>query len=232
MAGAKNPVLTQSIKAEKRKPKGDIKFLISLNEEQKNAKAIIIDNPITVLLGHAGSGKTLVAVQTAIDQYFKGEFDKIIISRPTVTAGEELGFLPGTIKEKMDPFLAPIFSNMYQLYNKEKIDKMIEDGDIEIIPFAFMRGRTFLKSIVILDEAQNLSDNHMEMAIGRLGKNSKMIICGDTAQIDLKNKKDSGLAFLRRVEEAVAGFKIITLKENHRHPIVTEVLGVYSNYKS
>ena len=136
----------------KRRPKNPIKFQISLNEEQKRAKSLILDNPITVLKGMAGSGKTLVACQVALDMLFNKEVDKIIITRPTVSK-EDIGFLPGDIKEKMDPWLAPIYHNLYGLYNKEKIDKEIEYGNIEIVPFAFVRGRTFVNSFIIVDEA-------------------------------------------------------------------------------
>lgn len=229
----KNPDLTSQIKRDKAKNKGEINFQLSLNEEQKDAKRIILEqgNDMTVLLGHAGSGKTLLAVSIGLSQLVKGVFDNIIITRPTVTAGEDIGFLPGSLEDKLDPFLQPIYSNMYQLWGKENVNKLIEANKIEVIPFAFMRGRTFLNSLVIIDEAQNISHNQMAMAIGRLGKSSKMIICGDTAQIDLKNKKESGLSFLRRVEEDVKGFKIITLKENHRHEMVEKVLAVYDKYK-
>ena len=127
---------------EKRKPKGEIKFKLSLNEEQKEAKQIILDNPVVLLKGMAGSGKTLLACQIALDMVFKREMEKIIITRPTV-AKEDIGFLPGDLKEKMDPWLAPIYSNLYLLYEKEKIDKMVTENNIEIVPFAFMRGRTF-----------------------------------------------------------------------------------------
>lgn len=215
---------------EKRKPKGEIKFQISLNEEQKEAKAEILQNTITVLKGMAGSGKTLVACQVALDMLFKREIEKIIITRPTV-AKEEIGFLPGNMKDKLDPWLAPIYANLYILYNKEKIDKLLEENVIEVLPFAFMRGRTATNSFIIVDEAQNVTDTQMEMVIGRLGIGSKMIICGDTSQIDLKSKKDSGLDFLKKIEMEVPFFKIITLLKNHRHPIVPQILDVYKRYQ-
>ena len=123
---------------EKRKPKGEIKFKLSLNEEQKEAKQIVLDNPVVLLKGMAGSGKTLLACQIALDMVFKREMEKIIITRPTV-AKEDIGFLPGDLKEKMDPWLAPIYSNLYLLYDKEKIDKMVTENNIEIVPFAFMQ---------------------------------------------------------------------------------------------
>lgn len=221
---------TDEIFRSKNKPKNPIKFNLQLNDEQKEAKALILENPITVLKGMAGSGKTLVAVQAALDMLFTKEIDKIIITRPTV-AKEDIGFLPGDLKEKMDPWLAPIYHNLYALYNKEKIDKELEKETIEIVPFAFMRGRTFLNSFVIVDEAQNVTHDQMETVIGRLGKQSKMVICGDLAQIDLKNKKETGFSFLSRIEEHVDGFRVMALKQNHRHEIVSPILQVYQDFR-
>jgi phosphate starvation-inducible PhoH-like protein len=214
----------------KRRPKNPIRFNIQLNEEQKNAKEIILANPVTVLKGMAGSGKTLVAVQTALDLLFTKQIEKIIITRPTV-AKEDIGFLPGDIKEKMDPWLAPIYHNLYLLYDKVKIDKEVEEGRIEILPFAFMRGRTFVNAFVIVDEAQNVTHTQMEMVLGRLGKGSWMAICGDLAQVDLKNKKETGFSFLSRLEEQVKGVRVVVLKKNHRHPIVEPILEVYQTFR-
>jgi len=221
---------TDEVFLSKRRPKNPIKFNISLNEEQKAAKEIILANPVTVLRGMAGSGKTLVAVQTALDLLFTKQIEKIIITRPTV-AKEDIGFLPGDIKEKMDPWLAPIYHNLYLLYDKAKVDKEVEDGRIEILPFAFMRGRTFVNTFVIVDEAQNVTHTQMEMVLGRLGIGSRLSICGDLAQIDLKNKKETGFSFLTRLEEQVQGVKVVTLKKNHRHPIVEPILEVYQTFR-
>jgi len=215
---------------EKRKPKGPIKFKTNLNEEQKAAKETILQTPITLLRGMAGSGKTLLACQIALDMLFKKDAEKIVITRPTV-AREEIGFLPGDIKEKLDPWLAPIYANLYLLYDKEKIDKMITDGTIEIVPFAFMRGRTFPNNVVIVDECQNITHAQTELVLGRLGKGGKMIFCGDLSQTDLKNKKDSGIGFFNRLEENIKGVKVITLKTNHRHEIVEPILKVYEDYR-
>mgnify|MGYP003341730750 CR=1 FL=1 len=215
---------------EKRKPKGEIKFKLSLNEEQKEAKQIVLDNPVVLLKGMAGSGKTLLACQIALDMVFKREMEKIIITRPTV-AKEDIGFLPGDLKEKMDPWLAPIYSNLYLLYDKEKIDKMVTENNIEIVPFAFMRGRTFPNCFVIVDECQNITHQQTEMMLGRLGKGGKMVFCGDLSQVDLKSKKDSGISFFTRLEEHIKGVRIITLKTNHRHEIVEEVLKVYAEFR-
>jgi phosphate starvation-inducible PhoH-like protein len=215
---------------EKRKPKNPISFKIQLNEEQKVAKQLILDNPVVLLKGMAGSGKTLVACQVALDMVFKKEVERIIITRPTV-AKEEIGFLPGDLKEKMDPWLAPIYANLYMLYDKAKIDKMIQDQTIEIVPFAFMRGRTFPDAFVIVDECQNITHGQTEMILGRLGKGGKMVFCGDITQTDLKNKKDSGIGFFTRLEENIRGVKIVTLKTNHRHEIVEPILKLYSEYR-
>ena len=210
----------------KRKPKNPIKFQISLNDEQKRAKGIILDNPITVLKGMAGSGKTLVACQVALDMLFNREINKIIITRPTVSK-EDIGFLPGDIKEKMDPWLAPIYHNLYGLYNKEKIDKCIADGQIEVIPLAFMRGRNLSNCCVVVDESQNITHRQMELLLGRICNGSKMIICGDIAQIDLKDKKMSGFNFICTNFKEVPGFAVVSLKTNHRDPIVEQILEIY-----
>jgi len=221
---------TDEIFTQKRRPKNPIKFNVHLNDEQKQAKATIFANPITVLKGMAGSGKTLVAAQVALDLLFTKQVKKVIITRPTVSK-EDIGFLPGDIKEKMDPWLAPIYHNLYMLYNKEKVDKELEKENIEIVPFAFLRGRTFTDSFIIVDEAQNVTHSQMEAVLGRLGKGSKMVICGDLAQIDLKDKKDTGFSFLSRLEEQVKGFSVFTLLANHRHTIVSPMLEVYKTFR-
>jgi phosphate starvation-inducible PhoH-like protein len=221
---------TDEVFVQKRKPKQPIKFNVQLNEEQKRVKSTILEADITVLKGMAGSGKTLLATQVALDMLFTKEVEKIVITRPTVSK-EEIGFLPGDIREKMDPWLAPIYHNLYILYNKDKIEKEIELGNIEIVPFAFMRGRTFTNSFVIVDEAQNVTHNQMEAVLGRLGQGSKMVICGDTSQIDLKDKRESGFSFLSRIEEQVKGFRVEVLKQNHRHRIVPDILEVYQTFR-
>lgn len=215
---------------QKRRPKNPIKFNVQLNEEQKQAKNTILDSPITVLKGMAGSGKTLVATQAALDMLFTGQVDKIVITRPTVSK-EEIGFLPGDLQAKMDPWLAPIYHNLFMLYSEEKIRKEMENGRIEIVPFAFMRGRTFVNSFVIVDEAQNVTHSQMETVIGRLGKGSKMVICGDLAQIDLRDKRETGFSFLARIEEQVEGFRTASLAYNHRHEIVAPILNVYKTFR-
>ncbi len=221
---------TDEVFVQKRRPKNPIKFNVTLNEEQKLAKKLILENPVTVLKGMAGSGKTLVATQVALDLLFTKQISKVIITRPTVSK-EEIGFLPGDIREKMDPWLAPIYHNLFMLYNEEKVRKEMDNGNIEIVPFAFMRGRTFVNSFVIVDEAQNVTHSQMETVIGRLGKGSKMVICGDLAQIDLKDKRETGFSFLARLEENVPGFVTHSLEYNHRHNIVAPILEVYKTFR-
>ena len=217
---------TDEIHRKQRIVKNPIKFKISLNEEQKEAKQQILDNTLTLLAGKAGSGKTLLACQVALDGLLRRHYSKIIITRPTVSK-EEIGFLPGDLREKMDPWIQPIYQNMYALYDKVKIEKLIEDGKIEIVPLAFMRGRTFLDSCIIVDEAQNVTHEQMEMISTRIGLRSKMIICGDDHQVDLKSRKESGFRFLHSAARRVKNMCSITLLQNHRDPIVDDLILIY-----
>jgi len=213
---------------QKRKPKNPIKFKVTLNEEQKKAKAKILSNTVTLLAGSAGSGKTFLACQIALEKLFMKECDKIIITRPTVSK-EEIGFLPGDLREKMDPWVQPIYQNMFALYDKVKIEALIQDGKIEIVPVSFMRGRTFLDSVVIVDEAQNVTHEQMQMIVTRLGLRSKMIVCGDDHQVDLKSKKDSGFRFLYSASRKIKNMCGISLKTNHRDPIVEDLINLYDD---
>jgi phosphate starvation-inducible PhoH-like protein len=211
--------------------KNPIKFDIQLNEEQKQAKAVILYNKVTVLKGSAGSGKSMVAAQVALDLLFNHQVEKIILTRPAVTAGEDIGFLPGDKDSKLAPYTAAIYDNMYRLYKKDKVDKELQDGRIEVIPLGFMRGRNLSNCCVVVDEAQNITDRQMELLLGRLCIGSRMIICGDSAQIDLKDRKLSGFEFLAKHMTDVPGFAVVTLKTNHRDPIVEDILGVYKNFR-
>lgn len=214
---------------QKRIVKNPIKFNISLNEEQKLAKEQILNNTVTVLAGKAGSGKTLLACQVALDGLFRRHYEKIIITRPTVSK-EEIGFLPGDLHQKMDPWVQPIYQNMYLLYGKERVDPFIKEGKIEIVPVAFMRGRTFLDSCVIVDEAQNVTMTQMEMIATRIGLRSKMIVCGDDGQVDLKNRRESGFKFLYNLGKKVKNVCSVTLFKNHRDPVVDDLIEVYEEY--
>jgi phosphate starvation-inducible PhoH-like protein len=142
---------------------------------------------------------------------------------------EEIGFLPGDLREKMDPWVQPIYQNMFALYDKVKIEALIQDGKIEIVPVSFMRGRTFLDSVVIVDEAQNVTHEQMQMIATRIGLRSKMIVCGDDHQVDLKSKKDSGFRFLYSASRKIKNMCGISLKTNHRDPIVEDLINLYDD---
>jgi phosphate starvation-inducible PhoH-like protein len=158
---------------------------------------------------------------------FRKEVRQIIVTRPTVSK-EEIGFLPGDLREKMEPWMQPIYSNFYQLYNRDKIDEILTNGQVEIVPLAFMRGRTFLDSFVIVDEAQNCTNEQMEMIVSRLGIRSKMVICGDTQQVDLKHKQESGFKFLLSISKRIKEVDSMTLLTNHRHIVVDRLLDAYA----
>ena len=216
---------------QKRKPKGDIKFQVSLNEEQKEAKALILQSKISVLKGTAGSGKSMLAAQVALDLLFTHQVEKIILTRPAVTSGEDIGFLPGDKDAKLAPYTAAIYDNMYRLYRKEIIDKHLLEGNIEVIPLAFMRGRNLTNCCVVVDEGQNITHRQMELLLGRICTGSRMLICGDTAQIDLKDKTKSGFRFICDNFTKVDGFAVVALKTNHRDPIVEEILKIYDEHR-
>ena len=214
---------------EKKKPKGNVKFNISLSDEQKVAKSQVIAHAFNFIVGQAGSGKTLLAVQIALDMFFKREFNKIIITRPTI-ATEDNGFLPGTEKEKMEPWLVPIMSNMRKVYNKpEKIQKMVDDSDIELVSLSHFRGRTFENAVIIIDEFQNLTRAQFNMALGRLGKNSIMIFCGDNQQIDLKDTNYSAIHEVSKIRDSKYVYKVV-LEDNHRHQAINDVLKLLTGY--
>lgn len=215
--------------SKKTPPKGPVKFNITLTEEQKHAKAKILDTPVNFLIGQAGTGKTLLAVQIALDMFFKRQIDHIIITRPTISS-EDNGFLPGSLQEKMDPWLVPIRSNMRKVYNKpELLDKMESNLEIELVSLSHFRGRTFDNAVCIIDEFQNLTKPQLQMCLGRLGKNSKMIFTGDKQQIDLKGKEWSAIHDIAKIEQSKFVNKII-LKENHRHEALNEIFRMLNEY--
>ena len=208
---------------EKTPPKTDIKFSITLSEEQKQAKSKILGTPFNFILGKAGSGKTLLAVQIALDMFFKRHINKIIITRPTVS-NEDNGFLPGSLAEKMDPWLVPLRSNMRKVYNKPDIlDKMEREENIELVSLAHFRGRTFDHAVCIVDEFQNLTKQQLQMVLTRLGKESIMILTGDRYQIDLKFGNDSAVHDVPKLTKSKYVNEIILL-DNHRHESLDEIL--------
>ena len=213
----------------KKPPKGNVKFNITLSDEQKRAKENILKHAFSFVVGKAGSGKTLLAVQVALDMFFKRQYNKIIITRPTV-ATEDNGFLPGDEKEKLEPWLVPIMSNMRKVYNKpEKIAKMVENEEVELVSLAHFRGRTFENAIVIVDEFQNLTRAQFRMALGRLGKGSLMIFCGDNQQIDLKDINHSAIQDVATIKDSDYVYKVV-LEDNHRHKAIDDVLKLLTGY--
>ncbi len=215
------------LNTEKNPPKGSVKFSITLSEEQKAAKQAIFHHPYNFIVGKAGSGKTMLACQVALDMFMKRMINKIIITRPTVST-EDNGFLPGSEKEKMEPWLVPIRSNMRKVYNKPQIiEKMETEESIELVSLAHFRGRTFENSIVIVDEFQNLTRSQLGMALGRLGKGSTMIFCGDNQQIDLKDRNYSAIHDMAKIVDSNYVYKRILL-DNHRHPAIDEVFEMLS----
>lgn len=206
-------------------PKNPVKFAITLSDEQKIAKSLIIDTPFNFILGKAGSGKTLLAVQIALDKFFKREINKIIITRPTIST-EDNGFLPGSEREKMEPWLVPIRSNMRKVYNKPEIlEKMEKEENIELVSLTHFRGRTFEDAVCIVDEFQNLTKQQLQMVLSRLGKNSIMILCGDRHQVDLKFNNDSAIHEVPKLKPSSYVNEII-LKDNHRHEALDEILNL------
>ena len=199
------------------------------SEGQKKYLQAIEKYDVIFGLGPAGTGKSYLAVAKAVQFLKKGSIDKIILSRPAVEAGENLGFLPGDMKDKVDPYLRPIYDALYEMIPFELVEKKIQEGIIEIAPVAFMRGRTFKNSFIIIDEAQNTSSIQMKMILTRLGHGSKMIINGDLTQIDIKYINDSGLSTAQKKLANLDAIKFINLnkKDVVRHSIVSEIISAY-----
>ena len=189
----------------------------------------IHDNPITFGIGPAGTGKTYLAVVTALSYFLKGKVDKIVLTRPAVEAGENLGFLPGDLVAKINPYLRPLYDSLFDLLPFEKVNKLIEDGRIEIAPLAYMRGRTLNKAMIILDEAQNTTKSQMKMFLTRLGEHSKIIVTGDVTQIDISKPAESGLLHAKKILKNIEGisFNIFAKEDISRHPIVQKIVSAY-----
>ena len=196
---------------------------------QVNYINLINDNDIVFSTGKAGSGKTFLAIVLAVKMLKEGKIKRIILTRPAVEAGESLGFLPGDLKEKIDPYLRPLYDGLYECLGREIVNELIEKGTIEIAPLAYMRGRTLDNSCIILDEAQNTTKMQMKMILSRLGYNSKMVITGDITQIDLPRDINSGLKHAISILKDVRGIGMIEFKgiDVIRHPLVNEILKRY-----
>ena len=210
------------------------KSVIPRSEKQKKYLRALKESEIIISTGPAGTGKTFLAVAVALTMLLEKKIERIILSRPAVEAGERLGFLPGDMREKVDPYLRPLYDSLYDLLDFEKIQKKIEVGDIEIAPLAFMRGRTLKNSFAILDEAQNATDTQIKMFLTRIGENTKIVINGDPSQIDLQNKSLSGL---NRSKKLLGNLKEISVVDfDHtdvvRHPLVSKIVKAYSEQKT
>ena len=205
------------------------KTVYARTEKQKTYLEILKKNNIIYAIGPAGTGKTFLPVAVAVHKLISGEVNKIILSRPAVEAGENLGFLPGDLKEKIDPYLIPLYDSLSELLGHDKMNKKIEDGSIEIAPLAFMRGRTLKDSYVILDEAQNATETQIKMFLTRLGKNTTMVVNGDPTQIDLPNSKISGLMNSANVLSNIDEIKIVKFDalDVQRHPLVSKIIEAY-----
>jgi len=211
-------------KQEKQKKvlKSEIKYAIQLNEEQKEAKRLIRENQIVVITGRAGCGKSLVSAQTALDFLFKKEFDNIYVTRATVEVGHSLGFLPGSLNDKFNPYLEAFQENLVKCYDKVRIDQLVEDGRIVAFPVQFIRGKT-IDDVLVVEEAQNLTKAEMLAILTRLGKGGRMIINGDNEQKDIKDEFN-GLSYVIELSKKIEEIKWIKLKTNHRSDIVGKIL--------
>ncbi len=206
------------------------KIVIARSKKQSEYIKALTNNDITMALGPAGTGKSFLAVSVAMTMLFEKKVEKVILSRPAVEAGEKLGFLPGDMKEKVDPYLRPLYDALYDLFGFEKINKKIDSGEIEIAPLAFMRGRTLKNSFAILDEAQNATLTQIKMFLTRIGENSKIVVNGDPSQIDLINKSNSGLVKTKKILNKVKEIKLIEFdhKDVVRHPLVTKIIQAFN----
>ena len=220
----KNSNITDIIKTPK-------KSIIPRSEKQKRYVRALRESEIVISAGPAGTGKTFLAVAVGLTMLLEKKIERIILSRPAVEAGERLGFLPGDMKEKVDPYLRPLYDSLYDLFHYEKIQRMIEVGDIEIAPLAFMRGRTLKNSFAILDEAQNATDTQIKMFLTRIGENSKIVVNGDPSQIDLPNKHMSGLDRAKKLLSHLDEIKVIDFDHSDvvRHPLVSKIVKAYSS---
>ena len=224
---------------EKNKSKENIEYIIKTpkksviprSEKQKKYVRALKESEIIISAGPAGTGKTFLAVAVALTMLLEKKIERIILSRPAVEAGERLGFLPGDMREKVDPYLRPLYDSLYDLLDFEKIQKKIEVGDIEIAPLAFMRGRTLKNSFAILDEAQNATDTQIKMFLTRIGENSKIVINGDPSQIDLPNKSLSGLKKSKKLLGHLNEISVVDFDHTDvvRHPLVSKIVKAYSD---
>ena len=222
---------TSNVKSFNQLIKTPRKTVIARSEKQSAYIKALKENDIIMSLGPAGTGKSFLAVSVGVTMLMEKKIDRVILSRPAVEAGEKLGFLPGDMKEKVDPYLRPLYDALYELFGADKIGKKIESGEIEIAPLAFMRGRTLKNCFAILDEAQNATETQIKMFLTRIGENSKLVVNGDPTQIDLINKTQSGLIKSKNLLKNIDEIKILEFDHNDvvRHPLVSKIIRAYQN---
>ena len=203
--------------------------IIARSKKQSDYLKALQSENIVMSLGPAGTGKSYLAVSVAVTMLMEKKIDRVILSRPAVEAGERLGFLPGDMKEKVDPYLRPLYDALYDLFGFEQIQRKIDNGSIEIAPLAFMRGRTLKNSFAILDEAQNATLTQIKMFLTRIGENSKLVVNGDPSQIDLINKSHSGLIQSKKILKDIKEIKVVEFdhKDVVRHPLVSKIIQAY-----
>ena len=203
--------------------------VIPRSKKQSEYLKSLLNEDIVISLGPAGTGKSYLAVSVGVNMLMEKKVEKVILSRPAVEAGERLGFLPGDMKEKVDPYLRPLYDALYDLFGYEKVQRKIETGEIEIAPLAFMRGRTLKNSFAILDEAQNASLTQIKMFLTRIGENSKIVVNVDPSQVDLINKNQSGLVQSTKILKNVKEIKCIKFDHTDvvRHPLVSKIIQAY-----
>lgn len=205
-----------------RSRKTEIKYLVELNEEQKDVKRLIRENQIVIVTGRAGSGKSLVSAQTALDFLFKKECDSIYVTRATIEVGATMGLLPGTLDEKFNPYLEAFVENLEKCYEKTRIQEMVREKKIVAYPVQFIRGKT-IDDVLVVEEAQNLSKSQMLAILTRLGKTGKIIVNGDNEQKDIRDEYN-GLSYAIELSKKIPEIKWIKLKENHRSDLVGKIL--------
>jgi phosphate starvation-inducible PhoH-like protein len=233
------PVVDKKPKSKQEDAQADVavktmrKSVMPYSHVQANYMRALFENDLVFALGPAGTGKTYIAVAMAVYQFINRKVERIILSRPAVEAGEKLGFLPGDIKDKIDPFLRPLYDALFDMMPAERVQQAIDNGEIELAPLAFMRGRTFSNAFIILDEAQNTTRTQMKMFLTRMGEHSRVVVTGDLSQIDLPKDIKSGLADCIPKVESIPGIEVVRFSETDvvRHPLAAKIIKAYDEWE-